>query len=200
MSGTVRIGAPDGFGTAFLAPRLVDFAERYPGLVVQLVPMPRNFSLSQREADLAVVVGRPDGGRIVRRKLMEYSLSLYACAEYLAHAPPLESAADLTQHRLVGYVEDLIYSPELDYAGLFHRGWASRIAVSSALGQQEVVRAGGGIGILHDYLVRPEMGLVKVLPELSVTRSYWAAMHENQRDMRRVRAVWAFLAEITAPR
>lgn len=198
LSGTVRIGAPDGFGTAFLAPRLVRLAAAHPKLTVQLVPMPRNFSLSQREADLAVVVGRPETGLVVRRKLMDYTLSLYASPGYLQSAPPLTQPSDLARHRLVGYVDDLIYSPELDYAGLFHRAWASHIAVSSALGQQEVVRAGGGIGILHDYLVTPEMGVQRVLPDLRVTRSYWAVMHENQRDIRRVRVVWDFLAAVAA--
>src|SRR3954453_17660020 len=32
VSGVVRIGAPDGFGTAFIAPRLAALAERHPDL------------------------------------------------------------------------------------------------------------------------------------------------------------------------
>src|SRR5438445_5387687 len=51
LTGTVRIGAPDGFGTAFLAPRLAPFADRYPDLDLQLVATARLFSLSKREAD-----------------------------------------------------------------------------------------------------------------------------------------------------
>src|SRR5690606_27824673 len=45
VSGTVRIGAPDGFGVAFLAPRLGELIRRYPALSIQLVPVPRSFSL-----------------------------------------------------------------------------------------------------------------------------------------------------------
>ena len=48
LTGTVRIGAPDGFGSHFLAPRLVKFAERYPDLDLQLVATARLFSLSAR--------------------------------------------------------------------------------------------------------------------------------------------------------
>lgn len=197
-AGVVRIGAPDGFGVGFLAPRLARLAERHPGLTVQLVPTPRGFSLSRREADLAVMVGRPDKGRLVARKLTDYSLGLYAAPAYLAARPAPSEPADLARHRLVGYVEDLIAAPALNYAAEFLRGWTSRLELTSAIGQVEAVRAGGGIGVLHDYLAR-DAGLVRVLPELRAVRAYWLAIHENLRDLARVRAAADFLtAEVRA--
>jgi DNA-binding transcriptional LysR family regulator len=196
-AGVVRIGAPDGFGVGFLAPRLSVLAERHPALTVQIVPTPRGFSLSRREADLAVMVGRPDKGRLVARKLTDYTLGLYASPAYLAdHSTPGE-AADLTRHRLVGYVEDLIAAP-LNYTAEFLRGWQSRIELTSAVGQLEAVRAGAGIGVLHDYLARQprEAGkLVRLLPNLQATRSYWLAIHENLRDVARVRVAADFIIE-----
>ncbi|MEO0763601.1 MAG: LysR family transcriptional regulator, partial [Pseudomonadota bacterium] len=102
VSGTVRIGAPDGFGSAFLAPRLGRITAAHPALRIQLVPMPRSFSLSQREADIAVMVGRPEKGRLRVRRLTEYSLGLYASEAYLAaHGTPARPA-DLADHVLVG--------------------------------------------------------------------------------------------------
>lgn len=186
-AGVVRIGAPDGFGVGFLAPRLAALGVRHPALTVQLVPTPRGFSLSRREADLAVMVGRPEKGRLVARKLTDYTLGLYASPAYLADHPAPADAAALARHRLVGYVEDLIAAPALAYAAEFLRGWRSDVELASAIGQVEAVRAGAGIGVLHDYLAGgPD--LVRVLPELYVTRSYWLAIHENLRDVARVRA------------
>src|SRR5689334_17776491 len=63
LSGTVRIGAPDGFGTTFLAPRTRVLIERYPDLEVQLVAMPRLLSLSKREADIAISLSPPKEGK-----------------------------------------------------------------------------------------------------------------------------------------
>ena len=63
-----------------------------------------------------------------------------------------------------------------------------------AIGQLEAVRAGAGIGVLHDYLARGQ-DLVRVLPELRAVRSYWLAIHENLRDVARVRAAADFLTE-----
>jgi len=193
-AGTVRIGAPDGFGVGFLAPRLAALVDRHPDLTVQLVPTPRGFSLSRREADLAVMVGRPERGRLVARKLTDYSLGLYASPAYLSAHPEPEVAADLLGHRLVGYVEDLVAAPALSYAGEFLRGWRSRVEITSAVGQVEAVCAGAGIGALHDYLVSGR-GLVRVLPELTAVRSYWLAIHENLRDVARVRAAAEFLSD-----
>src|SRR5258708_10854957 len=49
LPGTVRIRAPDGFGSPFLASRLGPVTERHPHLELHLVPTARLFSLSKRE-------------------------------------------------------------------------------------------------------------------------------------------------------
>ncbi|TDQ66083.1 DNA-binding transcriptional LysR family regulator [Maritalea mobilis] len=196
VSGTVRIGAPDGFGIGFFASRLGALDAKHPNLKIELVPVPRSFSLSQREADIAVMVGRPDKGRLVVRKLVDYSLGLYAAKSYLDQAGRPHSRNDLADHKLIGFVDDLIYAPSLDYVQEFYRGWRSSVAVSSATGQVEAAKGGAGIAILHDYLVLPESGLEPVLPDLKISRSYWLAVHESQRNLARIAAVNDFLIEI----
>ncbi len=197
VSGIVRIGAPDGFGVKFLAPKLALLAEQQKGLTLQLVPVPRSFSLSEREADIAVMVGRPETGRLVARKLTDYTLGLYAAPDYLARFGMPQTLDDLgTGHRLVGHVDDLIYAPGLNYSREFLRHWQSAIEISSAIGQTEAVRGGAGIGVLHDYLALGDKGLVRVLPQTFIARAYWVAMHESLRDVERVRVVARFLAEI----
>jgi DNA-binding transcriptional LysR family regulator len=198
LSGTVRIGAPDGFGVGFLASRLGTLDEEYPNLKIELVPVPRGFSLSQREADIAIMVGRPEKGRLVVRKLADYSLGLYASPDYLNKAGRPKQSGELNRHRLIGYVDDLIYAPSLDYTHEFCRTWRSSVAISSAAGQFEAAKSGAGIAILHDYLVRNEAGLEAVLPDLKIERSYWLAVHESQRDLTRIEAVSNFLVNLVA--
>ncbi|WP_299814213.1 LysR family transcriptional regulator [uncultured Roseibium sp.] len=198
ITGTVRIGAPDGFGVAYLAPRLGKLTERHPGLTIQLVPMPRSFSLSRREADIAVTVDRPETGRLVAGKLVDYALGLYASRTYLdRHGAPGE-ASDLSAHDLIGYVEDILYSPSLSYGTEITRDWSARFEIASALGQTEAVRAGAGIGILHDFIARGDPGLVAVLPEIKIHRAYWMVTHESSRPLRHVAAVQEFLRDQVA--
>lgn len=198
IAGTVRIGAPDGFGIGFLASRLGALYENHPNLTIELVPVPRSFSLSQREADIAIMVGRPEKGRLVARKLTDYQLGLYAAPEYLDRAGRPQTRTDLALHRLIGYVEELIYTPSLDYTHEFLRTWRSNLAISSAAGQVEAARGGAGIAILHDYLVHPDSGLEPVLPELKISRSYWLAVHESQRNLARISTVNDFLLHMVS--
>lgn len=198
VEGTVRIGAPDGFGVAYLAPRLAELSGRYERLRVELVPVPRAFSLSRREADIAVTLERPREGRLVARKLTDYRLGLYASPSYLAaHGTP-RSLPELADHRLVGYVEDLLYTSSLDYTEGFLKNWRSNIAVSSAMGQTEAVKAGAGIGILHTFMAQRTDSLVPVLAQHFLHQSYWVVVHEDLRNIRRVSAVSDFLSEIVS--
>ena len=52
----------------------------------------------------------------------------------------------------------------------FLRNWHSNIEISSAIGQLAAIRAGAGIGVLHDYFARPEPDLIRVLPTMSAVR------------------------------
>jgi DNA-binding transcriptional LysR family regulator len=196
LSGTVRVGAPDGFGTAFLAPRLWRLSEDHPDLVVQLVPLPRLFSLSRREADIAITVERPLQGRLVSRMLTDYELGLYASPDYLIRHGRPEGARDLGRHRLVGHVEDLIYAKSLNYAADIATAWRSSFEVSSALGQAEAVAAGAGIGILHRFVAERFAELTRLLPDLRVTRTYWLVVHESAAGLGSVRHVADGIAEL----
>ncbi len=196
IAGTVRIGAPDGFGVSFLASRLGRLTRRHPELKLQLVPVPRSFSLSQREADIAITIERPEQGRLISSKLTDYTLGLYASRAYLDQAGTPDTIDGLKSHPRVGYVEDLIFSPSLNFTGEVMRDWDASFEISSAIGQTEAVRSGAGIGILHDYVARQYPELVAVLPQIVIRRSYWTTYHETTRDLMRLRAVVEFLREL----
>lgn len=195
ISGTVRIGAPDGFGVSFLAPRLGGLTARHPDLRLQLVPVPRSFSLPQREADIAITVEQPVVGRLISRKLVEYSLSLYASKDYVERHGVPESAEALREHRLISYVEDLIFSPSLHFTREILRNWTAQFEISSAIGQTEAVRSGAGIAVLHDYIALNMPDLVPILPQFRIERAYYMVYHETARDLARVRTVADFISE-----
>ncbi|WP_029351816.1 LysR family transcriptional regulator [Bosea sp. 117] len=201
LAGTVRIGAPDGFGTYFLAPRLGALAERHRELTIQLAPLPRSFSLPKREVDIAITLQRPSEGRLIARKLTDYTLGVYASRDYLARTGPIAHLAALAGRILVTYVPDLVYSPALDYFEAFRELEARRLECASVVGQMEAVRAGAGVGILHDYAAETHGELVRILPEIAFRRSYWLVTHADVRDLRRVAEVEDFIVgEVQAAR
>lgn len=193
IAGTVRLGAPDGFGVSFLAPRLGKLTRQHPQLKVQLVPVPRSFSLSQREADVAITIERPEQGRLISSKLTDYTLGLYASGDYVEADGMPQSVDDLKHHSRIGYVEDLIFSPSLNFTGEIMRDWDASFEISSAIGQTEAVRSGAGIGILHDYIARQYPELVRILPNRTIRRAYWTTYHESSRDLMRIKTLVDFL-------
>lgn len=201
LSGAVRIGAPDGLGSMFLASRISALAERYPELEIQLVAMSRIPSLSKREADIAISLNPPREGRIVARKLGDYDLALYASAAYLAATAPIVSVQDLFDHRIVGYIDNLIYTPELDYLDEVAKGLRPRIQSSSILAQLAATQAGAGVCVLPRFMAA-SAGLQRVLPDVvTLTRSFWLIVHADLRDVARIRATMDFLVrEIRAAR
>ena len=103
LSGTVRIGAPDGVSNYLLVDACDELSRDNPDLQVQVVALPRMFSLSKREADLAITVSPPTAGRLTVRKIADYRLRLYARADLVAGLGPVRSMADLrgpARHRL----------------------------------------------------------------------------------------------------
>ncbi len=196
LTGAVRIGAPDGFGSFFLAPRIGELCRRYPGLDVQLIAMPRIFSLSKREADIAIGLTRPTEGRLVSRKLTDYHLHLYASRAYLEANGPIRQVSDLSRHLMIGYIPDLIFTPELDYLPQIPGDLDVRLTSSNLVAQMQAALAGTGICVMPDFLVAGETDLVPVLAEeVTITRTFWLIMHADLRETARIRAAANFISD-----
>jgi len=193
ITGTVRVGAPDGIGNYFLAERLGSLAAKHPGLVIQLVPLPRTFSLSRREADVAITLDRPKQGRLILSKLTNYSLSVYAADSYLAREGHIKNESDLSGRLFVTQVEDFVYSRALDYAATLGRLMSRRYECGSVVAQMEAVRGGHGVGILHDYAAQRYPELRRLLPDVRFVRTYWLTSHPDTHETRRVQEVHRFI-------
>lgn len=196
IAGEVRIGAPEGFGSLFLSPRLCALLDRHPELEVQLVAAPSTFSLSKREADLAVTLSAPTEGRLTARKLTDYALGFYAAPGYLAARPEVRTLDDLKGHRLIGYIEDLVYAPELDYLAQIGIHAEPRLKSSNLLAQLQATAAGAGVCVLPRFAASTEPTLRPVLAEqVSLTRELWLIGHADLRDLPRVKAAADFIVE-----
>ncbi|UWQ13463.1 LysR family transcriptional regulator [Aliiroseovarius sp. M344] len=194
LSGQVRIGATDGCASYILPQVCAAIQKEHPELELQIVALPRVINLSKREADMAITVSPPQTGRITVQKVTDYHLHLAAAKEYLRDAPPLTALDDLRAHPMVGYIQDMIFYPELDF--LTSMG-IERVALASNLVsvQLGMVRQGGGVGITHDFILPFAPNLQRVLTEqLSITRSFYLIRHEGDARVERFARVAEELA------
>lgn len=196
VSGLVRVGATEGFGTVILAPRLASFALERPRLLIDLLAMPRLIHLSRREADIVISLERPARGPVVLTKLTDYNLHLYAARSYLRGKRAIRTREDLSGHVFISYVDDLLFSKELHYLEELHRPDSFSLRSTSVLAQYQAAAAGGGIAVLPAFLAEQDTRLVRVLRgEASFTRTFWMSMPEENKHIARMKAVWDFLRE-----
>ena len=194
LTGTLRLGSPEGFGTYFLAPRIAKFCKLHPELEIELVANPRSFSLSKREADLAITMTRPTQGRVYAQKLTDFSLGIYAAESYLALGEPILTRAELDQHRWVGYVEDLMWTAELDYIPNISLSIVPILRISNVISQMAALAGGAGLGVLPNFMARTEPALKRVLSnDVELTRSYWLVAHADTRDVARFEHLAEFI-------
>ncbi len=163
VRGTVRVVAPDGFGSLFVAPALARLQRGHPGIVVELVTSTRPLSLRGSGFDIAVTVGSSAASRLTSEVLAPYALRLYASPAYLGAHPPIAAFADLEKHDLVFYVDALLTVHELDLAPVLN-GMRVGFGSTNVFAQLEATRAGAGIGLLHAFMAGRDPGLVPVLP------------------------------------
>ena len=188
LGGQVRLSVSEGFGSWFLAPRLPALVEEHPELTVELVASSGFLSPSKREADIAVMLSRPKAGPLIARKLSDYSLGLYASPDYLQETGQPQKRSDLAAgHRLVSYISDLLYAPELDYLNEVYSNLRATVTSSSINAQLQLISGGAGIGVLPCFMGDREARLNRVLPSFRLTRSFWIVTHKDTHRLEKVR-------------
>lgn len=184
LSGTIRIGAPDGCATYLLPQVCARIAEVHPDLDLQILALPRIVNLSRREADVAITVSQPKTQHLHGERLSDYRLSLAASNAWLdVHGAP-KSVSDLKDMRMIGYIPDMIFDAELDYLSALGVSRVS-LASTSVSVQLQMARAGGGLAVVHDFALPTAPELQRVLPgDVSLTRTFWLTTHAGPKDAR----------------
>ncbi|MBM3542687.1 MAG: LysR family transcriptional regulator [Alphaproteobacteria bacterium] len=169
--GPLRITTTVGFGSVWLAPRMKQFVELYPDIMLTIIVNDEELDLTMREADVAIRMRPPRQPDLVQRHLFTIRSHAYASREYLkAHGKP-ESPEDLDGHRLVIYGQDARL-PFPDVNWLLTAGARSGrerkpvLRVNNVYGLMLAVRSGLGIGALPTYMAQGDGDLVRVIPSL----------------------------------
>ena len=187
LSGTVRIGAPDGVSNYLLVDACDALSRDNPNLQVQMVALPRMFSLSKREADLAITVSPPTAGRLTVRKIADYRLHLYGRSDLLARLGPVRELGDLREVRGIGYISDMIFDKELDYYALLGREADPSLTSNSLIVQLNWCLRGAGVCILPDFVTRAHPEIEAILPDdIRLMRAFYLVRHQDDARVARI--------------
>lgn len=195
LTGVIRIGSLEGFGTYFLAEIIHDICKTNPGLTVELVALPRNFSLSRRDADLAIALSRPASGRLHTKKLTDYEIGLFGSIAYLEANGTPEKSSELKDHMFVGYIDEFIFAPELDFYAEVLSGTVPTLRMSNIVMQIAAVASGAGLCILPCFMADSNPRLRRVMrDEIKLVRAFWLLTHSDMHNDRRIRLISDFIS------
>ncbi|RID91276.1 LysR family transcriptional regulator [Gemmobacter lutimaris] len=196
--GELRVTTTTGFGTLWLAPRLVKLYRKYPALKIDLMLEERVLDLPMREADVAIRMKEPSQADLIRRRLMNIRMRLYASPEYLAEHGTPSTMADFSAHRLIcqhAGTSQVAAGATL-VAQLMSHDIPSTFTVNNYFGVLQGVLSHIGIGVLPDYITEDFPHLVRVLPEVDSNEvPVFLAYPEELRHSKRVSAFRDFVTE-----
>jgi DNA-binding transcriptional LysR family regulator len=196
--GELRVTTTTAFGTLWLAPRLPALYARYPDLKIDLMLEERVLDLPMREADVAIRMKEPSQADLIRKRLMNIRMRLYATPEYLRANGTPQTLDDMVNFRLVSQSAS---APQVAAgAALVRQLMAypirSTFTINNYFGVLQAVLAHLGIGLLPDYLTEDFPALVPVLPELvSGEVPVFLAYPEELRASKRVAAFRDFVID-----
>lgn len=151
LHGTVRVTAPDGFGTVVATPALARVRRQHPHLQVELITATRQLTLHPAGFDLALTIGRPSSSRLITEHLTDYALGLYASDQYVAQHGRPATTASLRQHPLIFYIESMLQVGDLDIER-YLPGATPAFSSTNVFAQLEATRQGVGVGVLPAFL------------------------------------------------
>jgi DNA-binding transcriptional LysR family regulator len=198
LCGRLRVTSSETLAYSRLTTHLAAFRQVNPGIVVEMMIDNRVFSLSRREADIALRPIRPKEGDLWGRKLSGVAWALYAAPTYLeANGGPLSNSGDVDRHALIGWEETT--------SGIGAADWLLRAAPSqgfvyrtnSLVNQLVAARSGIGLALLPCYLGDGATGVTRALPGpiTALDGELWIVTHADLKGTARVRAFFDLVGD-----
>lgn len=192
LSGTVRVTTTDTLMASILPDILAEFRTAQPGIQLEIALSNAMFSLSKRDADVAIRPVKNPPEALVGRRVAKIAFAVYGSPRYLATR---RKDADLTTHQWIGLDDSL--------SGVSVAQWMRQelatsdvaLRADSLLGARQAADAGLGLAALPCYLGDTSPGLVCVHPPIAAMEtSLWILTHDDLRHTARIRAFTEFAA------
>ncbi len=198
--GTVRLTSVPILINRVLAPAVEDLIGQHPQLVIELIPDSRDYSLTLREADIALRLARPTAGgtKVKARRIGRLDFAIYASRGY--------SAREGGRLPWISYEDAMAHLHQAQWMARAARANDEAISglrvhdVETAL---EAVVAGQGKSLLPTIVAdsitclrRLRYSTAHPLP----SREIWRLVHEDQRLLRKTEVVVQWIEHCIARR
>jgi DNA-binding transcriptional LysR family regulator len=201
LSGEVRISVTEGLGTFWLAPRLVEFQQACPNILVDLHCGMHSADVLRHEADIAIQLSRPVTLDVKHVKLGRMHVMFFASQKYIETFGAPRTYQELIKHRLVMQFADHTAAKEIFeswFPGISQQDLlVMRTNVSSA--NYWAVAKGAGIGLFPTYAFALGAKLVPLDIDLRRPFDIWLTYHPDSNRIPRIRRLIDWVEEAFNP-
>ncbi|MEZ5720768.1 MAG: LysR family transcriptional regulator [Paracoccaceae bacterium] len=170
LSGPVRITASVVVSHFLLPEMLTRFRREEPGIEIDLVASDSSENLLFRAADIAVRMYRPGQLDMVTRHVADMPMGIYAAKSYLDGAGRPATQDAMLALDWVGFDRN-----EMILRGMAEAGWSVtrdffKLRTDDQAAYWQLVRAGGGVGIMQRAIGDPDPRLERLMPEAAAAQ------------------------------
>lgn len=165
-SGVLRASLPVDFAVTYMAPLIVEFAERYPGITFDFDLTPRQVDLVSEPYDVAIRMGEPESSHLIARPVALLVPRLYASPRYLERSGEPKEPADLERHECLNILKATAWA--------LHRGkestqvsTSSRFKVNNVGLIRRLATLGMGIMLVPEAIVVDDLAAGRLIRVLS---------------------------------
>jgi DNA-binding transcriptional LysR family regulator len=205
--GLIRLAAPLSFGVRYLAPLLPEFFARYPDITLDLQMSDAVADLVGEGFDAAIRIAALPDSTLVARTLCPMPRFVVASASYLRRHGKPRHPLELAEHPCIAYArgksaETWTFTNDAGESASVRPTGCLRTNNGDAI--LPLLRAGLGIGMLPDFLVREDLAastLDRILPDwqLPAGAVHWVTPARALRP-KRVDILGAFFTEMFSHR
>jgi DNA-binding transcriptional LysR family regulator len=189
-SGSVRLTTTDTL-VDVIVPALAALKTQHPDIIVELIVANTFFTLTRREADIALrpAVAAPEG--LSGRRLATVATAPYASAAYLKRS----GRKPLREYDWLGFEDSLSHLRSARWMSANLADERIVFRADSLLALRSAAVAGFGVAALPCYLADPAPELRRVAAPLpDMEGSLWLLTHPDLRKVARIRSVLDFMA------
>jgi DNA-binding transcriptional LysR family regulator len=196
LAGPVRLAASRVVATHLLPAVVTAIRRAEPAIDIEIVASDETQNLLRRDADIALRMYEPRQQQLVRRRIGDIPMAVYAAPSYLARQGTPARLADLLDHDVIGFDrQDILLQGFAQHGLPVSREWFP-VRTDDDVVSWQLVIAGAGIGFCQVPIGDAEPAVVRLpVEDVRFAMPLWLVYHEDLRHNRRVRFVAEALAD-----
>ncbi|MCW6512397.1 substrate-binding domain-containing protein [Lichenifustis flavocetrariae] len=191
LAGQVRVTCAETIASNLVAPCLATLPDVHPDIMVELIPNPKELSLSMREADISIRLRQAHQHDLVVRRIGTLAFGLYASPGYLERHGECDYDAGCAGHRMITQMEGIQDATQTDWLAELAPRAHIAMQTSSHAAALAAAKQGGGLASLVRLCADDDPGLVRLktppLPSSIPSTGIWQVVHKDNRDTPRIR-------------